>query len=195
MRPLHRLLTVALLAALMTTGPMCDPPHVWAGGDDQACCPKCKCSVSKEAVKKHCYGVECKTICIPRITFPWQTVCRHVGDAVCDGGCEEGCDGSCTSCPSPLNGAKLKTVRILKKFEYTCERCKYRWTPTRSRCDDADRDCTATPDSVGPQRVPPVPSTTKSAAQTKEPGSSPSVRTSEASTRNRLHQPKLRWSR
>jgi len=187
MRPFYRRLSMALLATLMTTGPMYDPPHVWAGCDDQACCPKCKFSVSKEAVKKHCYGVECKTICIPRITFPWQTARSKACDEGCDQGCDDGCNGSCHRCLAPQNGAKLKTVHVLKKFEYTCEQCKYQWTPTRSHTNCADPDCTAAPDEAGPRLVPPVPPATKSAARSKGLSSSPNVRKASATVSDRSH--------
>jgi len=92
------------------------------------CCPNCKLKIDEKRFTKHCYDVECKTICIPRATFPWQK------------GCKNGCDAQCSYCPTPLNGAKTKTVRVLKKFEYECQRCQYKWTPG---CGNGDCGCDA----------------------------------------------------
>jgi hypothetical protein len=91
------------------------------------CCPKCKLSVSSEEIKKHFYRVECKTICIPKVTFPWQKPCCI--------GCDGGCDGGCCDCPIPCKGAHLRTIKVLRKFAYQCERCKYKWTPECLSCD------------------------------------------------------------
>jgi hypothetical protein len=71
-------------------------------------CPSCEkyCKVESEIVKEKKYGwdVECKPICIPKVTFPWQKCC------------EPKC-------------AKMKYVRVLKKEEYECEHCQYKFTP------------------------------------------------------------------
>ena len=56
-----------------------------------SCCPRCQLKIDKKKVKKHCYDVQCETICIPRITFPWQR------------GCKNGCDLPCDCCPPPPN--------------------------------------------------------------------------------------------
>ena len=89
-------------------------------------CPNCEhvCNVtiSLEKVKHHCYMVECKKICIPPITFPWQI------------GCDTGCNCPNKGCPESAKDAKIKTVRVLKKFEFECERCKYKWTPACDKC-------------------------------------------------------------
>ena len=110
----------------------CDAP---AARCRQVCCPQCKLTVSLEKVKKHCYGVECKTICIPRFSFPWQLDRGHQG---CDGGCDSARGGSRARCPRPCKGAKVKTVRVLKKYEYECQRCKYQWTPPATECGHAN---------------------------------------------------------
>ncbi|MHB0955469.1 MAG: hypothetical protein ACYC0X_03730 [Pirellulaceae bacterium] len=82
-------------------------------GDDEVCCPNCHhvCQFSweKEKVTKHCWRTECKPICIPTITFPWQ----------------DGCAPKC---------ARVKYVNVLKKHEYECERCKYKFTPVCTEC-------------------------------------------------------------
>ena len=109
------------------------------GGCKQcACCPRCqeKCfvDISKEDVKKHAWDIECKKICIPRVSFPWQLCksshrCPGCGKSCCDR--DEVC--SC-GCPQPAKGAKVRTVRELVKHEYTCKKCKYTWTVKTVGC-------------------------------------------------------------
>jgi hypothetical protein len=71
------------------------------------CCPQCDAicvpvpEVQKE--KHHCFEVECKTICIPAIKWPWQSCCE------------------------PPRCGKVKTVKVLKRVEYECEHCGYKW--------------------------------------------------------------------
>jgi hypothetical protein len=86
------------------------------------CCHECVFSANKEKVTKSCYDVVCKDICIPRIVFPWQKGCCSCAKGGKDG---DGKDGCCAI----HNGAKTKSVRVLKKYEYECARCKYKWTP------------------------------------------------------------------
>jgi hypothetical protein len=107
-------------------------------------CPSCNHScdlkIGKDKVKKHCYGVACKTICIPPITFPWN--CNKGCGKSCGKSCGKGCDKGCgkgKSCPEPTRCAKSKTVRVLKKFEYECEKCSYKWTPSKGKCGCNDR--------------------------------------------------------
>ena len=124
-----------------------------------SCCPKCKLSIDKEAVKKHFYEVECKTICIPKVTFPWQKPrCNK-----CDGGCDTGrCD-----CPVPCKGAHVRTVKVLHKFEYECERCKYKWTPVCLGCDCTSK--TDQPEATAEEKfAPPVPPPVDRSARLKD---------------------------
>ncbi len=65
-------------------------------------CKTCRLYVETLKVKKHCFNIECKDICIPPVRFPWQKCCE-------------------------LKCGKIKTVRVLKKHEYTCEKCGYKW--------------------------------------------------------------------
>ena len=129
----------------------CDCP---SGAPD--CCPKCNLEIKKEAVKKHFYRVECKTICIPRVTCPWEKPPQKV----CNGSCDS---GDC-QCPVPCKGARTRKVKVMRKFEYECEKCKYKWTPT---C--LTSDCTSPsgqPDSTaGEKFAPPVPTITDRAAR------------------------------
>ena len=86
-----------------------------------ACCPRCKLEVGTENVKRNFYEVVCKDICIPKVTFPWQKPCSD--------SCKGGCASGCCECPVPCKGARIRTVKVLKKYQYECERCKYKWTP------------------------------------------------------------------
>ncbi len=96
-------------------------------------CPSCDCELEAKMVdvEKSCFEVETKTICIPRVVFPWQ----H--KKAC-GSCDS-CDGrGCVTCVN--NGAKTRSIRVLKKKKYTCPECKYSWTPKESGCCDSGCD-------------------------------------------------------
>jgi len=108
-------------------------------------CPQCnhtcKLSVSVEKEAKTCYSSECKPVCIPKIVFPWQKKA-----ACCDSGC--GCtgsagDGCCGSekCCSANNGACVRYVNVLKKFEYQCDACKYKWEALQACCPGNGSGC------------------------------------------------------
>ena len=73
----------------------------------------CRLKVENDEVDEHCWNVECKYICVPRVVFPWQKSC---------------CD------PCVNNGACVKKIKVLKKEKYTCPTCKYSWTPVRKCC-------------------------------------------------------------
>lgn len=85
--------------------PCCNKTKV--GCDNSCCesqgCKSCRLHVETLKVKKSCFYVECKEICIPPVRFPWQKCCE-------------------------LKCGKVKTVRVLKKHDYTCEKCGYKWT-------------------------------------------------------------------
>ena len=96
-------------------------------GNGHVCCPACnyvcEFSVEKAKEKKHCYEVECKAICIPPLTFPWQNgygCCKDV------------------ACPGTARCGKVKFVRVLVKVEYECTRCKHTWTAVRIKCGHTD---------------------------------------------------------
>jgi hypothetical protein len=95
-----------------------------------ACHNTCRLSVTEDEETKHCYQAPCETICIPRVVFPWQK--KRCGKGC---GCAEGC-GAGGHCSSAVNrGAKTRRVRVLKKYEYECPRCKYTWSPA-GKCYD-----------------------------------------------------------
>lgn len=80
-----------------------------------SCSYKCKFEAKQGEVEKHCFNVEEKVICIPKVVFPWQKSC---------------CD------PCANNGACIKKVKVLKKKAYTCPACKYSWTPEKTGCNN-----------------------------------------------------------
>lgn len=91
--------------------------QLWAGKG--ACCntcPQCDnkiCVAQPETTKqkKHCWEVECKDICIPRFKWPWEC------------------------CDVPPRCGQVKTVKVLKKKEYECEKCGYKWEVKTVDCD------------------------------------------------------------
>lgn len=93
---------------------------VLAGHGPCKTCPDCGCKVcvaEPEIVKekKHCWNVECKDICIPHFKWPWE------------------------SCCTPPKCGRVKTVKVLKKVEYECEKCGCKWHVTQVDCCDCDR--------------------------------------------------------
>jgi len=94
-----------------------------------------RCEQAKEACNSNCCSHGCKTCrlhvetlkvkkhCIPPVRFPWQKCCE-------------------------LKCGKIKTVRVLKKHEYTCEKCGYKW--------DIENLCGACPTGNCETMVPPA---------------------------------------
>jgi hypothetical protein len=87
-----------------------------AAGHRHHCCPECGhkacCPVPvtlKE--KKHCYQCECKDICIPGIKSPFAPCCE------------------------PPKCGRVRTIKVLKKIEYECEKCGYQWDVKSVGCD------------------------------------------------------------
>ena len=105
-----RLIAIGILLSLALLG-----SAVWAAGGACAKCPRCEnriCVPERVTVKekKHCWEVECKEICIPGFKGPWQSCCE------------------------PPACGRVRTVKELKKVEYECERCGYRWEPACATC-------------------------------------------------------------
>jgi hypothetical protein len=95
-------------------------------------CPKCSHKICTSCVEKtkeehHCFNVECKEICVPKITLPCWT------DAIPFFKCKDkscGCGDNCPTkecCDAPRCGY-VKVVKVLKKHEYECDSCGYKWT-------------------------------------------------------------------
>lgn len=82
-------------------------------------CPSCRqpcdnktCRSEPTTIKekKHCWEVGWKDICIPHVRFPW------------------------TPCDSPPKCGLVRSVRVLKKVEYECEKCGYKWDVKCVQC-------------------------------------------------------------
>lgn len=95
-------LAISIVASLASAATVFGGPHVCDS------CPKCDnkvCQPSPEVKKekKTVYDVACKDVCIPGIRWPWQACCEP-------------------------NCGKVKTVKVLKKYERECEKCGTKWT-------------------------------------------------------------------
>lgn len=80
------------------------------GNTDCGCtqCPQCegemcKLELDKSKIKKTCFKVEQKAICIPPVRLPWKKTC-------------------------PPGVSKTKTVNKLITHSYECPNCSYQWT-------------------------------------------------------------------
>lgn len=105
------------LAALLFAG------HSLAGLGRNCQCPECghakvcdpQPSVIKE--KKHTWQCICTDICIPGIKCPWAPCCE----------------------PPPCG--KVITVKKLKKIDYECEKCGYKWEVKTVCCEPCATPC------------------------------------------------------
>lgn len=134
-----QLLTLTLLALVAGT-------PAWAGehghgdtagkGHGRAWCPHCgeACypTVTKGKETKHCFDTESKTICIPKVRFPWEgpglnlSFGRSHGKGKGKGNCFD-CGGK-DGCLATKCG-RTRDVNVLIKHEYECTVCKYSWDP------------------------------------------------------------------
>ncbi len=106
----------------------------------------CRCELtSKEVdVEKSCFEVESKTICIPKVVFPWQTGhgCFGLGLFGCSKSACDSCDSAdgceASGCDTSVhNGAFTKTVKVLSKKKYTEPGCEYKWSVKEDgSCDE-----------------------------------------------------------
>lgn len=78
------------------------------------CCSSCgkTCSPEiKETETAHnCYADKCNDVCIPAVRFPWE------------------------SCCDPLRCGKVRSVKVLTKWEYKCPDCEVQWNVVNSGC-------------------------------------------------------------
>jgi hypothetical protein len=99
-------------------------------GGHRAFCPHCgdACypTVTKGKETKHCWNVESRAICIPKVRFPWESSC-------CSKGCgKEGC--------VPPKCGRTKYVNVLIKHEYECSTCKYSWDVDSYKSENGKSD-------------------------------------------------------
>ena len=128
-------LTLAVFASSALAGGICK----------KSCCPKCKTpcvlKIEEGTEEKHCWKIEEKVVCIPRVTFSWQWPFQKKK-------CKTQCDAGCSKpCCAPPKLARSRTVLRLVKHEYECPTCKYVWEP--KECTP----CTSAGDALAP--VPP----------------------------------------
>ncbi|TWU36134.1 hypothetical protein [Novipirellula artificiosorum] len=103
--------------------------------DQTGCCQRCpscdhvcKLDAKEVEVEKECFETETKVICIPRVVFPWQKKKAMRSCAGCDS-----CDGGgCTHCVH--NGARTRTICVLKTKKYKCPACEYTWSAEKKPC-------------------------------------------------------------
>ncbi len=170
-----QVLTLALLTLVVSTSALAgEHGHGKSNGKGhgwKAFCPHCgeACypTVTKGKETKHCFETEVKTICIPKVTFPWQGSglnlsfghvhgkgkgkCGHDGCGG-HGGC--GDKGNClTTC------GRTKDVNVLIKHEYECTVCKYSWDPAGFKGDAKDdaKNLDPAEPAAGEATVPPPP--------------------------------------
>ena len=106
------------------------------------CCPK----VVEKEVKKHCWKVSPKLVCIPGFRWPWEK-CKTRKDECCDR-CVGGCD-ECLSKSCKLPCGRVRCVNVLEKHEYTCKKCGYEWTAKcvcTSKCSKKSNACCNCPE-------------------------------------------------
>ena len=116
----------------------CPPLHC------SSCGKTCQPEVKETESTHDCYSEACKDICIPAIRFPWQDCC------------------------APLKCGKVRSVKVLKKYEYKCPDCEVKWNVVDSDCGRAG-GCTAggsaSPSDTQPQPAEPTPAKEEKAAE------------------------------
>ena len=120
-KPLARIVSSILLFTLLTGTTMatCASQEGCQACPADGCCGTrdiCSCRRTTEEVKKQCWKVSCKKICIPPIRFPWQC-------------------GGLAGC------GKVRTVRVLEQEASKETEHGYQWTvrTVRTGCGCRDR--------------------------------------------------------
>ena len=125
-------------------------------GHGRAFCPHCgeACypTVTKGKETKVCFESEVKTICIPKVRFPWDGAGLNLsfgnghgkgkgkGKSGCgDCGGKSGCGGKDGACLATKCG-RTKDVNVLLKHEYECSVCKYSWDPGGFKDNGSKKD-------------------------------------------------------
>ncbi|MBW3539513.1 MAG: hypothetical protein KY476_04520 [Planctomycetes bacterium] len=132
--------TCLAIALCLATGPAIAAAADHACSATSACgdcagCPPCAAKICRpevktEKLKKTCYNVECKPICVPDITFPWEKPQVECGCAGCVGG-EGACEGWQPRC------GRVKYVKVFEKDSIEIgETCVCEW-----KIEDAPAAC------------------------------------------------------
>ncbi len=111
--PVYLLLIFAFgFSWLMPGSTVVQVASAFGHGDCGCLCPSCgeQCylDISEGKEKKHYWEVETKQVCIPPVNFPWHGCKKSVDQLMC-------------------TPARTRLVRVLKKKEYECPKCKYEW--------------------------------------------------------------------
>lgn len=101
------------------TDSCCGAPSCSTSCCKAVCCPK---KVTEE-VKKHCWCVKAKQICIPKWQFSLNFGTCNKKNVDCGDCCSS---GTCCDCPPPACG-RVRCINVLEKHEYKCEECGYEW--------------------------------------------------------------------
>lgn len=140
-----------------------------------ATCATCRAEIETKKVEKTCFETECKQICVPKITFPWQKHCAHDD---CDSGCENSgcCDAACAvpECGRVIN------VNTLKTRKYECEQTGCKWIIEPGCCDECGAAWSGIVAPPAEQTMPQVPTAPLA----------PAVPNAAASKRAIQHQPR-----
>lgn len=95
---------LAALAMVLATAGWGVADHCGPRGCPECGCKTCVPTPETKKVKKHCWEVDCKDVCIPKFKWPWEPCCSE-----------------------PRCG-RVRSVKVLIKKEYECEECGYKWT-------------------------------------------------------------------
>ena len=80
----------------------------------KTCCPAngktCSPEVKETETTHNCYADKCKDVCIPAVRFPWEDCC------------------------DPLRCGKVRSVKVLTKWEYKCPDSEVKWNVVNSGC-------------------------------------------------------------
>ncbi len=122
-----------LLPASSSSGQAAEDSKLTLVGCDSSCCASgtnsccgdcceavCYPKRVEKEVKKHCWKVESKIVCIPKFRWPWER---------CSSSCNSGCDGGSEckrECCAPLCG-RTRCINVLEKDSHQCQECGYEW--------------------------------------------------------------------
>lgn len=115
----------------------------------RGCCPKCKTpcvlKVEEGTEEKHCWNIEKKTVCIPRVRFSWQWPFQKKKCSDCSASCSD------QNCCTPPKLGRSRVVNTLVKHTYECPVCKYSWEPRKcATCTTCTSGCCADASSAQP---------------------------------------------
>lgn len=168
-----RLTGVALLVAFSTSVASAGIFAKKAGCDSNGACDTCDDCCDKiicpqpcgyciaEAkcvdVKRTCFNVKCKTICIPAVTLPWEKSGNSCGANCCDT-CDNGAAGGCNACASTKCGRVISVKVLEKSSRVVGQKIVCNWKHVKCHnCSDCPCDSDCAPAGGGEEKTdPPV---------------------------------------